>query len=507
MSGFDDVVRAAAHGARNRPLAAASLSAPVAAALSGADGAERVLEAVAAHAAARRAVVPVATATALDLPARPTPVIDSGPADVLTRIMALDHRQDELIVRVLRLVRRRGLRLPPMLLNRAAIALSGDDLDEVVALMDERDRAVFALDGRWADRIRRFAQRNAPPDPTQWEDGDAQDRADYLARLRRTDPDAARALLADGAWLKARAPEREQILAALATGLGPADEELLEARLDDRAEAVRDRAAQLLGRLPSSALIARAEALAKRHVVVTRRALRAPAVELHGIEMTDALARDRYPAKAHRTSASLARVEEVIARIPTWRWPDLAGISAAELATARTRCDGQKADLRVPLARAATTWHDGELAAALADLRASSAPAELFSPLDAVDLFGLLDEPRREALLHRLIAAKRYNDVVACTLRWPPELTAQQSRLFARALIAVTGPGTYISNPQWWGVLPARCAPDALDEVLAILRAAPPDTLGDLRAQTVITALELRRELLELTDRTDQEAP
>ena len=178
MSGFDDVVRAAALGARNRPLAAASLSAPVAAVLSGADGAERVLEAVAAHAAARRAVVPVATATALDLPARPTPVIDSGPADVLTRIMALDHRQDELIVRVLRLVRRRGLRLPPMLLNRAAIALSGDDLDEVVALMDERDRAVFALDGRWADRIRRFAQRNAPPDPTQWEDGDAQDRAE-----------------------------------------------------------------------------------------------------------------------------------------------------------------------------------------------------------------------------------------------------------------------------------------------------------------------------------------
>ena len=37
-------------------------------------------------------------------------------------------------------------------------------------LMDERDRAVFALDGRWANRIRRFAQRNAPPDPTQWED-------------------------------------------------------------------------------------------------------------------------------------------------------------------------------------------------------------------------------------------------------------------------------------------------------------------------------------------------
>ena len=497
MSGFDDVVRAAALGARNRPLTEASLSAPVAAVLSGADGAERVLEAAAAHAAAARTAIPVAPATALNLPARPAPVIDPGLADILTRIMALDHPQDEFIVRVLRLVRRRGLRLPPMLLNRAAIALSGDDLDEVVALMDERDRAVFALDGRWADRIRRFAQRNAPPDPARWEDGDAQERADHLARLRRTDPDAARALLADGAWLKARAPEREQILDALAIGLGPADEQILEERLDDRAEAVRGRAAELLSRLPSSALIARAEALAKRHVVVTRRALRAPAVELHGIEMTDALARDRYPAKAHRTSASLARLEEVIARIPTWRWPDLVGISAVELARARVRCDGQKVELLVPLVRAAVAWRDGELAAALADLGPSPAPA---------GLFGLLDEPRREALLHRLITAKRYSAVVTCTLSWPSELTAEQSRVFARSLIAVTRPGSYISDSRWWGVLPARCAPDALDEVLAILRGAPPDTLSDLRAQTVITALELRRELLELTDRTDQEA-
>lgn len=497
MSGFDDVVRAAALGARNRPLTEASLSAPVAAVLSGADGAERVLEAAAAHAAAARTAIPVAPATALNLPARPAPVIDPGLADILTRIMALDHPQDEFIVRVLRLVRRRGLRLPPPLLNRAAIALSGDDLDEVVAVMDERDRAVFALDERWAARIRRFAQRDAPPDPARWEEGDAQERADHLARLRRTDPDAARALLADGAWLKARAPEREQILDALAIGLGPADEQILEERLDDRAEAVRGRAAELLSRLPSSALIARAEALAERHVVVTRRALRAPAVELHGIEMTDALARDRYPAKAHRTSASLARLEEVIARIPTWRWPDLVGISAAELARARVRCDGQKVELLVPLIRAAVAWRDGELAAALADLGPSPAPA---------GLFGLLDEPRREALLHRLIAAKRYSAVVTCTLSWPSELTAEQSRIFARSLIAVTRPGSYISDSRWWGVLPARCAPDALDEVLAILRGAPPDTLSDLRAQTVITALELRRELLELTDRTDQEA-
>ena len=497
MSSIDDVERSAALEARSRPLAPASLPGPVACTLGATAGPELALETAAVHALAQRSIIPSAPVTELDLPAASqTPVIPDDLGELLSRMLTLNG-QDELITRALRLIRRRGLRLPPILLSRVACRVPSGSRALVVDLMDARARAVFAMDGRWADLIDEVESAAAPPDPARWESGTGRERAAHLARVRAHDPAAGRALLADGAWLRARAPEREQILNALAIGLGPADEQILEERLDDRAEAVRGRAAELLSRLPSSALIARAEALAERHVVVTRRALRAPAVELHGIEMTDALARDRYPAKAHRTSASLARLEEVIARIPTWRWPDLVGISAAELARARVRCDGQKADLIAPLVRAAVAWRDGELAAALADLGPSPAPA---------GLFGLLDEPRREALLHRLITAKRYSAVVTCTLSWPSELTAEQSRVFARSLIAVTRPGSYISDSRWWGVLPARCAPDALDEVLAILRGAPPDTLSDLRAQTVITALELRRELLELTDRTDQEA-
>ena len=93
MSGFDDVVRAAALGARNRPLAAASLSAPVAAVLSGADGAERVLEAAAAHAAAARTAIPVAPATALNLPTR------SGHRQVGMRAITSSRRASEAEVR------------------------------------------------------------------------------------------------------------------------------------------------------------------------------------------------------------------------------------------------------------------------------------------------------------------------------------------------------------------------------------------------------------------------
>ena len=491
MSGFDDVVRAAALGARNRPLAAASLSAPVAAALSGADGAERVLEAAAAHAAAARTAIPAAPATALNLPARPTPVIDSGPADVLTRIMALDHRQDELIVRVLRLVRRRGLRLPPPLLNRVASALSGDDRDEVVAVMDERDRAVFALDERWAARIRRFAQRNAPPDPARWEDGDAQERADHLARLRRTDPDAARALLADGAWLKARAPEREQILNALAIGLGPADEQILEERLDDRAEGVRRVSADLLCRLPSSAFIGRAEALARTHVVVTRRLLRAPRVELLPVVPTDELTRDQYTAEGHLASAAL----DVVSRVPIHRWRSLIGLSATELLEADVRYEGRPADLSEALTRAALRWEDARLARALVDRT---------TPPGSVRLLGLFDTSHLDAYIDRLVTAGRHLDVAATCEAWPLTLSPRHSLLAAHCIVAVAAStrteASRSALSALSAVLPGRCAPEAVDQVLVTLETAPAEALEADEVRSTIVALELRRELLELTD-------
>ena len=59
------------------------------------------------------------------------------------------------------------------------------------------------------------------------------------------DADAARELIRTG-WDTAAAGERTMFLAVLAGQLGPADEPLLEAALDDRSQDVRAWAAYLL---------------------------------------------------------------------------------------------------------------------------------------------------------------------------------------------------------------------------------------------------------------------
>ncbi len=65
----------------------------------------------------------------------------------------------------------------------------------------------------------------------------------------------ARALVAD--WKTEKAEHRRRLLEALSGNLGPADEDFLEAVLDERAASVRAVAASLLQQLPGSALLAR----------------------------------------------------------------------------------------------------------------------------------------------------------------------------------------------------------------------------------------------------------
>lgn len=499
MSGLRDVVRSAALGARNRPLAPAGLPGPVAASLRAASGPELVLEAAAAYALAQRSTIPSAPVTALELPAASSaPVIPDDLSDLLSRMLTLSG-QDELVTRTLRLIRRRGLRLPPILLTRVASRFAGEDRTLVVDLMDARARTIFAMDRRWADIIGEVESAAAPPDPARWETGTSRERAAHLARVRAHDPAAGRALLADGAWLETRAAERERILAALATGLGPQDEKLLEARLDDRAESVRRTAAGLLRRLPSSALVRRTEALARTHVVVTKRFLRAPRVELLPVALTDELARDQYPARAHRASAALTRALEMVARVPTSRWHRLVGLSAIELLEAEVRCEGQRTDLSEALTRAALQWEDGKLASALVD-RAPTATA--------TRLVALLDTPDRDAFIDRLVAAGQCLRAAATCEAWPLTLSPKHSGLIARCIVEAAGSSRGASErsllTSLGGLLPGRCAPEAVEDALAILEAAPAEALQTSDMRTIMTALELRRELLGMTN---QETP
>jgi len=110
----------------------------------------------------------------------------------------------------------------------------------------------------WAAEAETETDRPSVPadDDEVWRIGEPAARLALLTARRATDPAAARRLVEE-TWSGESAKDRARILEVMRTGLHPDDEAFLEASLDDRAVSVRAVAADLLARLPGSALAAR----------------------------------------------------------------------------------------------------------------------------------------------------------------------------------------------------------------------------------------------------------
>jgi hypothetical protein len=169
------------------------------------------------------------------------------------------------------------------------------------------------------------ALRGAPVDPGVWETGRRGERRAHLAELRERDPAAARELLAAG-WSRETGDDRAGLLAVLARGLSPDDEEFLEAALDDRKAPVRAEAARLLARLPGSGFTRRS---AERAAPLLR-------LERHGARrrLVASLA-GAADAAAVRDGLSPGPLlfTQIIAAAPLAGWVTGLGMGAAELAS------------------------------------------------------------------------------------------------------------------------------------------------------------------------------
>jgi hypothetical protein len=256
---YEDLVAAATVGLSQRPLQITGLSGAAdehAGLLDPGDQAAALLDAAALLVTARRAG------------ARPVPglaIVEAAPDDCAPELP--DRAADllraagpALLAHLLGLAADHGYRAPapllPVLLDAAA-----RDRGLVTAVA-----RVLGARGRWLAGKRPDWQRVAgatPPaasisgDPGLWQTGDRAQRRAHLAALRTRDPAAARELLADG-WSRETGDDRAALLAVLARGLSPEDEEFLETALDDRKASVRAEAARLLARLPGSAFTGRA---------------------------------------------------------------------------------------------------------------------------------------------------------------------------------------------------------------------------------------------------------
>src|SRR5215469_14696109 len=119
----------------------------------------------------------------------------------------------------------------------------------VNTVIGRRGQWLAALNPEWSF----IAAAIAPAD---WETSNRASRAELLRQLRPENPGQARALV-QSTWSTDAPEDRIAFIGELEQGLSQQDEAFLESALDDRRKEVRQRAAELLMRMPESALVQR----------------------------------------------------------------------------------------------------------------------------------------------------------------------------------------------------------------------------------------------------------
>jgi hypothetical protein len=260
----------------------------------------------------------------------------------------------------------------------------------------------------------------APDDPGVWDTGRRAERRAYLVELRERDPAAARELLAAG-WSRETGDDRADLLAVLARGLSPDDEDFLEAALDDRKASVRAEAARLLARLPGSRFTRRA---AERAAPLLR-------LERHGAR------RHLVPSLAGGADAAAVRdglspgprlFTQIIAAAPLAGWVTGLGMDAAQLASLPIAGDlavAVRAGWRQAAIREADPqWAEALLAAGWPGPVRGQPPVTW--PRDH-ELAAVLSPDARAARAASLLAAGATNteavaEVAGCPVPWPGPL-------------------------------------------------------------------------------------
>ncbi len=376
-----------------------------------------VLELAAAATAYRRAgALPV---TGLPRPApAPPETAPLAPAPAVRRLAGLlgsgavdGEARFPLLSEWLRLAAARGVRVPPELLP--GLLDAGRQRTGLRPLIADAGGAragwLAAQRAEWGYLA--GTVEDVADDPAVWSEGTPGQRAGYLRAARRRGPDEARELLV-AEWAALPPEERAQLVEALGVGLGPADEEFLEAALDDRRAAVRSVAATLLGRLPGSGYVARMTERARACLRVADGQATVTAPET----CDKAMRRDGIAAKPPSGIGERAWwLEEILARAPLSTWDPAMRDATID--------DGWSRAVYRGLGRAAAAQQDPDWAAALVPKlgpRDSDVAHSLYATLDPADLaagleYALGSNPGRGPDLVRLLGL--------CPAPWPAGLS------------------------------------------------------------------------------------
>lgn len=210
----------------------------------------------------------------------------------------------------------------PELLDIAAADNHPHDGGQILAVAGERGRWLAECNPRWRKLWESVAVDAVAGD---WETDARDQRLATLRRLRSLDRAAALQLV-QGTWISESAADRTALLEQFAAGLQADDEPWLEACLDDRSKQVRTVAAELLARLPESALSQRMAVRAQASVqFVPGGGLfkkRPPTIEVTLTDEADAeLKRDGVEPRAQRgMGAKASLLSQIAALAPLHVW-------------------------------------------------------------------------------------------------------------------------------------------------------------------------------------------
>lgn len=466
---YDDLVAVATVGVGRRPELVTGLAGPAAAhvgVLSGADPAASVLDAAALLTVARRAGWQPEPGMSGPEPAAADDAPELSPRAAVLLGQAREAGAG-LLTDLLTAAGAAGYRAPAPLLPDLLDAAGRDRAlrPAVAGVLGRRGRWLAAYRADWQRVVAGLARPDPADGPEAWQSGSRAERGGYLAALRDTDPAAARDLLRAG-WASETGDDRAELLLVLARGLSAADEDFLEAALDDRKRAVRAVAVRLLAQLPGAAWRRR---VTERAGLLLRLESTGPGRTGPDRTLVATLPRGLDPAAARDgiggqppppgISAAAWQLTQVISVVPLGQWVDRFGLDPAEIVAlpvsgdlaSHVHAGWRKAAVR----QASPDWAAALLASGTRHpqtQRASGRPLTAW-PADE-QLVRVLPPAARAARVAALLSRSAITpaalaELAACPGPWPASLAEVVVSMLRTVVTA--GPGSPATQSSWAG--------------------------------------------------------
>ena len=362
--------------------------------------------------------------------------------------------------------------------------------EEIAPVLGARGRWLQAQNQSWDFAISGL-------DETLWETGRLDQRIAFLGALRKRDAARARELLASS-WENESPKDRSSFLIMFNKGLSLDDETFLELALDDKRKEVRQTAADLLARLPGSALGRRMFERARPLLMFKLGRLKRKEIEIRLPEKCDkAMQRDGVePKPALRGVGEKAWwLQQMLDSIPPKLWSRESGWQASELIEAANKSEWKDV-LLDGWSGAAARSRDAEWADTLL--------GETFEKMDAARLFDVLPPARQESFIIELLrkhpslhtTRPAYKFIRSCRRQWGEAL----SRAVIDSLLR--HPATASSDNVWWPVFTndiGCCLDPALipKTISRLTKTTKPPAQPAPAVEQFLNFIQFRHEMLE----------